>query len=651
MRCPNSHIASSKSFPSLLIRVHRPLTNAKPVPLPFLHPRSLVSASTDRRRYCGSGEANPRTFRGSRHELYRGTNLGGPQHRAASSAADNETGLCDSGTSTDPQDERKEATHGRARKQARYSPHSEKARDDLKQMVEALQNMTKDPDRRVIRRESDAVDYNLPESPVVRRKRVQKLQRKPRPSEAQQALMSDPWAQILASPVRHCTGSGARLPIALLTNWGFMRHPDDKSKVYIMPNGLVDGIKDLETMGQGLLERKAEQIGLSRAQDDGENVEQPRAVDKTSENLLGLRQITSTTKKGNAPGIRILPYYNLLRQLNIEFSKQADPTDPSIRESRPGQAAPLVPTPWKIRLDEVRHYEGHRRELAAQTGLADLRPPDDEATIDIRRLNWRPDAPSKVLDVMRQRVTAALKRVLEMNSSGLSTKRRDIVALPSAILNYRDHLRGTDNTDTDDSDRIGSPTNDIEADLEEHNPQKTQNDAAPDEDTSQRTPTEYRNIRKPRTFLYFGPHPSSTISDLLSHSPTTPIPSTLSTTTTSVAELMPPRISTFPPDSHTPSSPIFPLRPLLGEALYTTLLQHVQAQAYLFQHPAFSHASAPVVAEDLDEFVLCLKTSAHFADVLVREIWQLWRYVGGRRALDVGTDEGGVEGMVGQSPW
>ena len=401
-----------------------------------------------------------------------------------------------------------------------------------------------------------------------------------------------------------------------------------------MPHGLVDGIKDLETMGQGLLERKAKQRGLSRANGDAENIEQPRADEESSENRVGLREITSTTRKGNAPAIRILPYYNLLRQLNTQFTKQVDPTDPSSRETRPGQAAVLVPTLWKFRLDEVRHYEAHRRELAAQTGLADLRPSNEEATIDIKKLNWRTDAPSKVLDVIRQRVAAALKRVIDMNSSGLSTKRRDISVLPSDILGRDGILSDQDSADSQIS-QTAALEEDVEGEGHEHGRLEDDNGGSSHEHTTQRMPTEYAAVHTPRTFLYFGPQPSPIFDHLLSLSSTPPLASTLANAV-SVAELMPPRLATSPSGPRTMSSPIFPLRLLLGESLYATLLEHIQAQDYLFQHPAFSDAHPPNAGQRPDEFVLCLKASAHFADVLVREVWQLWRYVGGRRALGTG---------------
>ena len=641
VRCPNRH-TTSKSISCISDAVYRATTDTQSAPLHFLHLRSLVSASSGRRCYSRSGEAKTATAPGERLERCRSTPLASHQRRAASNAAIDDTDPYSPESSADIQDERNEATpgslaaaHGRARTGRRHNPISEKARNDLQQMVETLQNMTKDPDPRIIHRESDALHYyRLPISPVVRRKRVPKPQRKPKPSEGQRALNSDPWAQILASPVRHCTGSGARLPIALLTNWGFMRHPDDNKKVYVMPYGLVDGIKDLETMGQGLLERKAKQRDLSRGDDDADNVEQPRADEKPSENRTGLREITSTTRKGNAPAIRILPYYNLLRQLNTQFTKQVDPTDPSSREARPGQAALLVPTLWKFRLDEVRHYEAHRRELAAQTGLADLRPSNEEATIDIKKLNWRTDAPSKVLDVIRQRVAAALKRVIEMNSSGLSTKRRDISVLPPAILE-RDGILSDQDIAHSEISQIATLEEGVKGEDREHGGLESDNVGSSDEATAQRMSTEYAAVHTPRTFLYFGPQPSAKFDHLLSLPSTPPLASTLANAV-SVAELMPPRLAASSSGLHSISSPIFPLRLLLGESLYATFLENVQAQDHLFQHPAFSDAHPPDAGQRPEEFVLCLKASAHFADVLVREVWQLWRYVGGRRALGTG---------------
>ena len=259
IRCTNRHI-TFRSISRSSDAVFRASTDTQAAPLHFLHPRSLLSASSGRRCYSRSGEAKTATFPGELPKRCRSTDLASHQRRAASSAAKVDTDPYSPESVADIQDGRNGATsgssataHGRAKEGRRYNPNSEKARNDLQQMVKTLQNMTKDPDPRIIHRESDALHYyRLPISPVVRRRRVPKPQRKSKPSEDQRALNSDPWAQILASPVRHCTGSGARLPIALLTNWGFMRHPDEKTKVYVMPHGLVDGIKDLETHGSGV---------------------------------------------------------------------------------------------------------------------------------------------------------------------------------------------------------------------------------------------------------------------------------------------------------------------------------------------------------------------------------------------------------------
>ncbi|KAJ5161173.1 hypothetical protein N7492_006565 [Penicillium capsulatum] len=75
----------------------------------------------------------------------------------------------------------------------------------------------------------------LPQSPIVAHSGQRKKQRKRQPTrEDLEPLAKNPWALALASPVRQCTATGARLPRALLGEWGLVKRPGTESN-YMLP--------------------------------------------------------------------------------------------------------------------------------------------------------------------------------------------------------------------------------------------------------------------------------------------------------------------------------------------------------------------------------------------------------------------------------
>ncbi|OOQ81728.1 hypothetical protein PEBR_42935 [Penicillium brasilianum] len=82
----------------------------------------------------------------------------------------------------------------------------------------------------------------LPQSPLVTHPRSSPIKsRKKLPtSEDKSELKNNPWAVALASPVRMCSVTGARIPRDLLGEWGLVRKPDTENS-YLLP---VDLIKD-----------------------------------------------------------------------------------------------------------------------------------------------------------------------------------------------------------------------------------------------------------------------------------------------------------------------------------------------------------------------------------------------------------------------
>lgn len=100
----------------------------------------------------------------------------------------------------------------------------------------------------------------LPQSPVVTHPRsTAGKNRKPRVTpEEMSRLGKNPWAVLLASPIRACVVTGARLPSDLLGTWGLVRQPSTDTSV-MMPVGL---------MQDSLQSSKPSQAGLEDGNED-----------------------------------------------------------------------------------------------------------------------------------------------------------------------------------------------------------------------------------------------------------------------------------------------------------------------------------------------------------------------------------------------
>ncbi|KGQ01978.1 hypothetical protein PAAG_11151 [Paracoccidioides lutzii Pb01] len=68
---------------------------------------------------------------------------------------------------------------------------------------------------------------SLPKSPIVTRLAQRGTKSKSRATKLDiDRLKYNPWAQILASPVRMCVATGARIPEKLMGDWGLVQHPE-----------------------------------------------------------------------------------------------------------------------------------------------------------------------------------------------------------------------------------------------------------------------------------------------------------------------------------------------------------------------------------------------------------------------------------------
>jgi hypothetical protein len=163
-----------------------------------------------------------------------------------------------------------------------WSPYSERGREDLKSLVSSLKSLSKNavkaelgdiPFEKPYIRLSDT----LPESPVLRRAKLARIHKK-LPDKVEFGRLADnPWARLLAGPIRHCQATGVKIPRGLFVPWGLLRNPYDE-QVYLMPNDLAE-IEHLRHTPEGLVKMVAssEQVDVAKIarNDEREDVGDP----------------------------------------------------------------------------------------------------------------------------------------------------------------------------------------------------------------------------------------------------------------------------------------------------------------------------------------------------------------------------------------
>lgn len=81
----------------------------------------------------------------------------------------------------------------------------------------------------------------LPQSPLATHRTENERKKRPAPEDLHD-LSLNPWATALASPIRMCVATRARLPKAFLGEWGLVQRAgtnDDREKLWLMPVGLL----------------------------------------------------------------------------------------------------------------------------------------------------------------------------------------------------------------------------------------------------------------------------------------------------------------------------------------------------------------------------------------------------------------------------
>ncbi|OJZ89124.1 hypothetical protein ASPFODRAFT_127057 [Aspergillus luchuensis CBS 106.47] len=218
----------------------------------------------------------------------------------------------------------------------------------------------------------------LPQSPLLTNPRpghdkLHKKKRRPDPKESDIHL--NPWAQALASPLRACKVTGARVPRAFMSEWGFVQRPDVEDKLWLLPVGLMkDKLNPSSTT-------PSQEEGHTK--DDNDNHNNKNNVKKNTTRHLTLR---------------IVDRLPLLRTLTSTYWSTK-----TNRKREP--LAKLLPHRWKHPLGPVTSWEESQ-------------------------LSLREDTPTFTLKMMRRDVVQKLKAACDPPDTQPEAKRRVWTVLP-----------------------------------------------------------------------------------------------------------------------------------------------------------------------------------------------------------------------------
>ena len=522
----------------------------------------------------------------------------------------------------------------------KFDPYSKKNRQDVKEVIKVLEDLTSQH-LQAGERDHPAKDESeqlqessvrqkepitLVQSPIFKKRSKKEAPKKGQPDPAEQPLSHDPWARMLAEPVRLCKGSGVRLPMSLLSKWSLTKHPTTE-EIFLMPSELAD-VEKLEKVSKSQERRRQEKLELEvdGAEEQGAHTEESDVFEAladqndveakvsiaTSEEVPESPQtdpssatpLGPTSKHpGSVPAIRVLPYDNLINLYSLTALRQVN--------KRVNTTVRLLPSLWLRRFEEARQYERSRETFEKLTGEKDSNPPPLEATFDLNNLRWQTDIGERLLGILRRRVIVAFERGAMLNAQGNRIRLRHVSPIPMAklkpflqpqpIIPEADAL-----TDTAFDGALPHDAR-IPAQLSRSTQSYEQPHTPSDEHTAERTLV-------PRLFLYLGPNDSSRLTEL---------------TSPHVNAMIPPLLPS-PDEGGFQRFPVFPIRAMLGEESYREMLQLLKKHDYL------EADKLDTLDAEGGDHLLMLKSPARneFIEGLLRAVWRLWRYGGGRRWMN-----------------
>ena len=330
-------------------------------------------------------------------------------------------------------------------KRRQWSPHDEQGKDDLKSLAASLKG-TSEPSERPIHDVTgapaqDKISGRLPVSPLVEALEHKKATKSPPRGGKKEGLANNPWATMLASPMRLCSATGVRLPKDLLVPWGLVRKPATE-EVYFMPTELaeLDFLKDrrrsLEPSalssakrpkGRGICPSNPETgsyalkiQGGATLNGDESKVEFPLNHHQKNHTEAGRRHVDSTMASQaskssslprSSPVVYILPFLPLLHHLTHRFTSLQK--DMLTRQSKPNAINRLLPWRLKANIDHAKFYAEQRVNALPPATLKE--PAKAPSPVSLQQVKWEVDIDVVMLRILRERLLAALEMLGNRN--------------------------------------------------------------------------------------------------------------------------------------------------------------------------------------------------------------------------------------------
>jgi hypothetical protein len=341
-------------------------------------------------------------------------------------------------------------------KRQHWSPYDERGRDDLRGLVASMQkslSSSESPGHVASDVGTQPKPSNsLPVSPLVQaleRKKPTKLSSK---GVVKEELANNPWAAMLASPLRLCSATGVRLPKDLLVPWGLVRNPATE-EVYFMPTTLaeLDSLKDKRRSSKSAnsalvkrntiteeypsnlepdsytshanadtqADRKRSEMDLSTSHLESNHTE---ADARLHERLVTSRASEYLSPRPTPSMIYMLPSLPLLHHLTLRFTSLQK--DMVTRRSKPNAINSILPWRLKASIDRAKFYAEQRRKISpssASREAANVPSPNS-----FQHVKWEVDINEVMLCILRERLLAALDMLGNRNQK-LWHQQRELV--------------------------------------------------------------------------------------------------------------------------------------------------------------------------------------------------------------------------------
>lgn len=197
--------------------------------------------------------------------------------------------------------------------------------------------------------------------------------------EEKKKLAYNPWAMMLAGQLRFDSASRTRLPETLLVPMGIVTKPGTES-VYLLPDDLANFEAYDKELSKGL--RRAAMMDLRR--------------------------------ENGGTTIKVLPYKTLINELTDEMVVWDSRLNTG-RTKNAVVAKRLLPTKWMERMQTVRSYQNASKEywnVKEKLGEMDeqnFKKP--EPPFDIFQVQWQPNVAERMQSIMRQRLLLAIDQL------------------------------------------------------------------------------------------------------------------------------------------------------------------------------------------------------------------------------------------------